>query len=152
MPQLDTTYYTSSVVWFLFCFGALFLFAQFWLMPKLNKLSDTRREEVKNKLEEISFLRNELAHLDAKYSSEIESIGIEAKQISQQILEGFKQEAAEILNGINKNCEAALQQGERKIQESFDLLLNDKESITSMLSEAFLSKSLNNKTEQSETC
>ena len=152
MPQLDTTYYTSSVVWFLLFFGALFLFTQFWLVPRLNSVMEHRRQEISSKLKELSFLRDELAALDEKYRSEVASIQLEGKILSNQMLQSFNQEAEGVLNEINKSCETLLANEEKKMQERFEALLNDKDNIASALAEAFLSKSLIKTTDLSETC
>ncbi len=97
-------------------------------------------------------MRDELSTLDEKYRSEAASIQLEGKILSNQMLQSFNQEAESVLNEINKSCETILANEEKKMQERFEALLNDKDNIASALAEAFLSKSLTKTTDLSETC
>jgi F0F1-type ATP synthase membrane subunit b/b' len=140
MPQLDTTYYASSVAWFLLCFGALFLLSQFWLIPKLNRLALQRKEEASSKLNEILLLRDELARFEEQYKNQLDLINREIKQISSEMVMNFNKEAEEILKDIVKSCDLIVADEEKKMNAKFDLLLQDKEQIAGMLAEAFVSK------------
>ncbi len=140
MPQLDTTYYASSVVWFLLCFGALFLLSQFWLIPKLNKITLHRKEEASSKLNEVLLLRSELASLEEQYKNQLELVHTEIKQIRGDMMTNFNKEAEETLKDIGRSCDLALANEEKKMHEKFDSLLKNKDQIASVLAEAFISQ------------
>jgi F0F1-type ATP synthase membrane subunit b/b' len=141
MPQLDTTYYVSSVAWFLLCFGGLFILSQFWLIPRLSKLALQRKNEADSILKEITLLRSELSELEDQYKNQLDLAIVEIKQTSGDMLKHFSNEAEEILKDVNKSCEAIVADEENKMQKKFELILHDKDQIAHMLAEAFLSKS-----------
>ncbi len=138
MPQLDTTYYLSSIFWFLLCFGVLFLFSKFWLIPRLSKLVSERESIVSDKLKEIALLRQELIDLDATYQFQLQAAKAEAKRSQEEALKRFNEEAQHLLHKICLNCESFVANEEIKLQKEYDSFLQDKDKVIEELLQVFV--------------
>ncbi len=95
---------------------------------------------ISSKLNEIMLLRKELNTLDEQYKHQLDLTSEDVKQINKDIMTSFSREAEEVIKEINKSCEAMIENEEKKMQESFSLLLQDKDQIAKILAKSFLSR------------
>jgi F-type H+-transporting ATPase subunit b len=140
MPQLDSTYYASSVFWFLVSFALLFVFIRTWVSPRLESLSESRKHRIESKLAEISSLRGSIDLMEKEYKCRVHAAKEQAALSLRSALDEFEKQRAECLEEVEEQCREELEKELRELQKKRDYLVINLEKLSGSLSEEIISK------------
>lgn len=140
MPQLDTTYYASSVFWFLVSFVLLFVFIKARVTPKLESLSEGRKHKVESKVAEIASLRQAIDLMEEEYKRRLQAAKEQAALALKLALDDFEKQKTKCLQEVEEQCRDALEKESRELQKKRDYLVINLERVCGPLSEEITSK------------
>ncbi len=100
LPQLDASKYSQQIFWFIVAFGSLYLFVNYFVIPRLKKIKTTRNNIVLSNIEHsIKIKKNiELINLDIEESKRKakENESISRADLLKKIAELTKSKADEL--------------------------------------------------------
>lgn len=140
MPQLDSRYYLSSLLWFAVSFGLLFAFVRFWLLPTLRKTFIDRDKEFRNKLREISSLRCATIAAERKFENKMNAARSQAQALIRAQLSSFESKKLDALCAFEANSSDLLKREAKKLQVTKDKLITNLEQASRELSNAIESR------------
>jgi F-type H+-transporting ATPase subunit b len=82
MPQFDTQWYLSEILWFLLCFGVLYLVMAYFIYPLIQDIFLEREHKIKNDLSVAEVINKQAAKLIQNYKTRIYS----AEQVKTEII------------------------------------------------------------------
>ena len=82
MPQFDTQWYLSEILWFLLCFGVLYLVMAYFIYPLIQDIFLEREDKIKNDLSVAEVINKQAAKLIQNYKTRIYS----AEQVRTEII------------------------------------------------------------------
>lgn len=145
IPQLDTSYFVSQIVWLVFCITTLVIFFKKVFLPKITRIVSARDSEisklnliVKKLSTQHNSLSKEIANLYEKQNVEAQKILNEAKLRCDRILDEqtqqlqnenaraikqLRQKADDVLKNIDNTMDVQI---EEISQQLFDKLFGEK--------------------------
>lgn len=145
IPQLDTSYFVSQIIWLIFCIVVLVVFFKKIFLPKITTIISTRDAEIdklniaiKKLSAQHESLLQEIADLHEKQNVESQKILNEAKLCCDQILneqmQQLQNENIKITKQLHRNAEDVLkninntmdEQIEEISKQLFDKLFGEK--------------------------
>jgi F-type H+-transporting ATPase subunit b len=91
MPQFDSQYFQSQIIWLIICLCIVFLFLKNYFVPRLSKITSARRQILEEENEKINSLTNEI---------------LEIQKIRDEKILSARQEAVSIMQEIRRECES----------------------------------------------
>lgn len=82
MPQFDTQWYLSEILWFLLCFGVLYFVMAYFIYPLIQDIFLEREHKIKNDLSVAEVINKQAAKLIQNYKTRIYS----AEQVKAEIM------------------------------------------------------------------
>lgn len=140
MPQLDTTYYLSSVLWFLVSFSLLFAFIRVWVMPRLNGLASERKRRIETKLREILTLRNSITTMEDEYSLRLSTAKEKAALTLKAAFDEFDKQRAKTLAEMEAQCRETLEREAKKFQRERESVVVNLEKVSKDVSREIVAK------------
>lgn len=102
MPQLDVSTYPSQLFWLIIFFGILYVFMQWFIVPRVSRIFQKRRVLLDEKLEEIDQFRQEIERLEAQVNL---------------LIETTQKEERELLENAQRECHKLFKDEEIKLQK-----------------------------------
>ena len=96
MPQFDTSSFASQIFWLFLCFGILFLFLQYVIVPKIMKAINERTIKIQEQIETAKLNSLKIEELEGQYKIEMHRI----KEVVSDLLTSGK---TEINKSFNQN-------------------------------------------------
>lgn len=96
MPQFDTSSFASQIFWLFLCFGILFLFLQYVIVPKIMKAINERTVKIQEQIETAKLNSLKIEELEGQYKVEMHRI----KEVVSDLLTSGK---TEINKSFNQN-------------------------------------------------
>ena len=96
MPQFDTNSFASQIFWLFLCFGILFLFLQYVIVPKIMKAINERTIKIQEQIETAKLNSLKIEELEGQYKVEMHRI----KEVVSDLLTSGK---TEINKSFNQN-------------------------------------------------
>ncbi|WP_204524593.1 hypothetical protein [Candidatus Fonsibacter ubiquis] len=152
MPQLNTKFWLSQIVWLTIVFALLYFLIQKFFSPKLFALIDTRTNFIKSLLEEAEVCKNQIQKLEDEYNLIITEAKIESKKISAKLKSDLndkisikRKEFENFLNSETLKTEEEVNNFKKKALENIQSIAGDfsKELIEKITGTAPNNSSLN---------
>ena len=123
MPQLDISSYTSQIFWFIIFFSIIYLFINYWFVPKMDQIFIKRDRVIKTLAHEAEKLKNQLRL--AKERQEMAEIELkqEIAQIHQEtekLATEYFEEQSNILQQEYRNKEQILKAELAELKANFE--------------------------------
>lgn len=139
LPQLDTTYYLSSVFWLFLCFGFMFLFVRFWLLPKVKNIKHERNNSIESKLKYIKNIREKISELDDDFAKQMVNIRESLEIEQKKRISDFDERSNKIVNETSLACDKMLRHEKEKIEKESKIFSLKKKEIANEIADIFIS-------------
>jgi F-type H+-transporting ATPase subunit b len=145
MPQFDTHNFSSQIFWLFLCFGILFLFLQYVIIPKITRSINERTVKIQQQLQEAKLNAVKTEKLEHEYKVEMLRIKDMISDLQNtgkvEINKSFAENMALLTNSMSEEYKSAvLELMQQKNILSLDLAV---EEITNMVLAKFASKASN---------
>lgn len=138
IPQLDTTYFISSIIWIVLCFFICFLFTYFYLLPKLRLISEKRASAIKAKILSINKIQEEIKNLEETYRARLETARNTLKRQAEEKILNFTSDAKTRLRKHARECERHIALASNEISNKLEIIFQHKHQIISCIKNKIL--------------
>lgn len=138
IPQLDTTYFISSIIWVVLCFFICFLFTYFYLIPKLRLISEKRTAFIKAKILSINKVQEEIKNLEKSYKASLETARNTLQNQAEEKILNFTSDAKTRLRNHNRECERHAALASNEIANKLEIILQHKQQVISFIKNKIL--------------
>lgn len=101
LPQFDTTKYSQQIFWLIIIFGILYSFINYFVISKLAKLKEQRKNRILDTLEKASKINKEISKID----KEINDTKLDILQTETAINDDISKKVAKITRQKNEVLE-----------------------------------------------
>lgn len=135
MPQFDIHYFYSQAFWLALIFGALYLIAAKYIIPKANQISSHRAEVIGHNLNEAKDIEIKIADLNRIYEDEISTIKMAQKAIAVEYTTKFNalfdKKQQDLANFIDEESKKSI---EKIANEAIEFYQNQDKATLSLTS------------------
>ncbi len=106
MPQLDTTYFLSQVLWLIISFCGLYYILKYSVIPKIENVLESRSSKIKTDLEEAARLRDIAKSLQQDYDKKSKDLDSYISSIILATIDDITKIKADSLSDIHNRISA----------------------------------------------
>lgn len=128
-PPFDTEKYPSQILWYVICFGLLYLLMKRVLVPRLSAIVEGRAERIAGDLQEAQRLRVESDKALGTYEKALADARSAAQSIAQASTDEAKADAVKRRADVESSLSAKLETAEARIGEIKAKALGDVNAI-----------------------
>ena len=136
MPQLNTEFWISQIVWLVITFGALYVILSKVILPKISNNLESRRSQILENIEIAEKQREESEEKLKEFDKIILNSKLEAKNLFNEARQKVLNEIDKKRSEMEKNLEEEISSAEKEIQS---LNNNSTENIKKIATETSLS-------------
>lgn len=114
-PPFDVNTFPSQILWFVICFGALYLLMKHLVVPRLAGIVEGRAARIAGDIEEAQRLRLQSDSALATYEKALADARASSQKIAQAATDKAKAEAEDRRHGIEADLAAKLTEAETRI-------------------------------------
>jgi F0F1-type ATP synthase membrane subunit b/b' len=133
IPQLDTTYLISSIIWVILCFFICFLFTYFYLLPKIRLISAKRAAVINAKIAGINKIREDIKKLEEDYIAKMSQEKTMLKNQAEEKILNFTSDATTRLRKHELDCERQVSLASNEISSKLEIILQQKQHVISCI-------------------
>ena len=140
MPQFDTQWYFSEIVWFLLCFGILYFVMAYFIYPLIQDIFLEREDKIKNDLSVAEVINKQAAKLIQNYKTRIYS----AEQVKAEIINETYRDINKYVAHIDSEHEQRFRQQieavEKKMRQQKEEVINQSNLIANQIAQELANK------------
>jgi F-type H+-transporting ATPase subunit b len=138
-PPFDPSTYPSQVLWFLICFGVLYLLVKRLILPRIGDIVETRAAKIAGDIAEAQRLRSESDTALSAYEKALAEARSSAHRIAQTATDEAKDAADKRRVAVEADLAAKLAEAEKRIGDVKSRALADVGAIAQEAATAVVS-------------
>ena len=140
MPQFDTSFYLTQIIWMLGSFAFLYVMMAFLICPMIEDVLEDRRQKIQRDLASAESLNKQAEILHQRYQAFMLAAEKEKSARIQNAYAQIQQDAADMERKNDVKLRQKVRRAEKKIDKARLDIQQESEKLSSQIAEHFVNK------------
>lgn len=143
MPQFDTSFYLTQIIWMLGSFAFLYVMMAFLICPMIEDVLEDRRQKIQRHLDSAESLNKQAETLHQRYQAFMLTAEKEKNTRIQDAYAQIQKDAADMERKNDVKLRQKVRQAEKKIDKIRLNIQNESERLSGQIAEKFANRLMN---------